>query len=196
MNTLLLKVSFLGHILTFLSCFSNLTNFIKIPTPVLMSTIYFAYFSDMLSCYTGVIPFYRCKNTKDIYRHHIAGLGILSLTLPSLFLVYQPKINSLINKIISVAFLSSLNEAIMIYGTTTKLSKKITSIELLFKIYIFSINTAWNIYNKFILMSYMNPPKIKYIPLYLFCIACFSFYKLLYPGLLMRIIYKFKQLHK
>ena len=190
METLLLKVSFLGHLLIFISSFMNIIDYIHTPPPILCFMIYSTYFSDMLNCYKGVIPFYRCHNTKDIYIHHMGALFIFTMTIPSMF-VNNPIKNKLINKITSVAFVSSLNEAIMIYGTSYPMSRTLTAFELMYKIYLFSLNAYWNSLYKIKLMSILES---KDILLYIFCLSGLSFYILLYPRLLKGSIYKLQKL--
>jgi len=158
-----------------------------------MFFIYLAYSLDIVSCYRGIIPFYRCNNAYDIYKHHIAGMIMFSLMSPVLFLEYSQKIQYITNKILSVGFLSSLNEAIMIYGTFNKLSRLQSNLELLFKVYIFSINTDWNIYNTFTLIKLLNYKKMKHLPIYGVCFTSLIFYACLYPGLLQKSIHKLKR---
>ena len=87
MQSLTLKVSFIGHILIFLGALSNVAFSNVIPTPILLPFIYFIYLLDIKSCYDGIIPFYRCKHAKDIYIHHFGALFILTLSVPSLFVI-------------------------------------------------------------------------------------------------------------
>ena len=195
MNTLILKLSFLGHIGIFLSSLGNVSGLKYTKNSRLIPLIYWAYILDMLSCYKGVIPFYRCNNASDIYRHHTGALLLITLALPSLFGFYSNNINSQLNKIISIGFVSSLNEAIMIYGTSNKLGKFTTGIELLFKMYLFSFNAIWNSYKKYRLLTQLEY-KSSHIPLYLICVGGWSLYMSLYPKLLVKSMGKFKKLIK
>lgn len=150
---------------------------------------------DILSCYKGVIPFYRCNNTKDILIHHSFAISLLSLTTPSIFNIYNSKINNLLNTIISHAFVSSLNEAIMIYGTSFPVSKSLMAVELLYKIYLFSFNAILNSYYKIKLFKNLEY-KFGHIPLYLLIFGSGYVYFSMYTKLLKASVYKFKLLIK
>jgi len=195
MKTTVLKLSFIAHMISFLLSLSTITGFSPVKISVLSPVIFFAYFCDLLSCYQGVIPFYRCRETRGIYIHHISSMTLLAMTIPSWFNIYPSKINLLLTNIISNGFTSSLNEAVMIYGLSNKLSPFTQGLELLFKIYIFSFQAILNSYyytSLFMLLNY----KFKMIPLYIVCFGGWSLYGALYPGLLKASIYKFKKLLK
>jgi len=195
MNTLILKLSFLGHIGIFLSSLGNVSRLKYTKNYYLILLIYWAYILDMLSCYNWVIPFYRCHNASDIYKHHLAGILLITMAVPSLFGIYSNNINSQLNEIISIGFVSSLNEAIMIYGTSNKLCKFTTGIELLFKMYLFSFNAIWNSSKKYKLLTQLEY-KLSHIPLYLICVGGWSLYMSMYPKLLVKSMEKFKKLIK
>lgn len=189
---LILKVSFIGHLLIFISTFVNLTEYIQIDRRLLLYIIYSTYICDMFSCYKGIIPFYRCNNTRDIYLHHGGALSILTMTLPSLFTNNLVR-NKLINRITNMAFVSSLNEAIMIYGTSYKMTKMLTFIELVYKVYLFSFHSLMNARNKIKLMTMLTPDDKL---LYIFCLSGLSFYIILYPKLLKGSVFKlYKLIH-
>lgn len=195
MKTIILKLSFIGHILTFLFSLSTITGFSPVKMNLLCPVIFFAYFCDLLSCYQGVIPFYRCRETRGIYIHHISGMTLLAMTIPSWFNIYSPKINLLLSNIISNGSTSSLNEAIMIYGVSNRLSPFTQCLELLFKIYIFSFQALLNSYysaSLFMLLDY----RLVMLPLYFLCFGGWALYGILYPKLLKGSIYKFKKLLK
>ena len=176
----ILKVSFIGHLLIFISTFVNLTEYIQIDRRLLLYIIYSTYICDIFSCYKGIIPFYRCNNTQDIYTHHLGALSILTMTLPSLF-TNNPVRNKLINRITDMAFVSSLNEAIMVYGTSYKMTTPLTAFELMYKVYLFSFHALMNAENKIKLIKMLTPnDKL----LYMFCVSGLSFYIILYPKLL------------
>ena len=194
MKTTVLKLSFIAHMISFLLSLSTITGFSLVKISVLSPVIFFAY-CDLLSCYQGIVPFYRCRETRGIYIHHISGMTLLAMTIPSWFNIYPSKINLLLTNIISNGFTSSLNEAVMIYGLSNKLSPFTQGLELLFKIYIFSFQAILNSYyytSLFMLLNY----KFKMIPLYIVCFGGWSLYGVLYPGLLKASIYKFKKLLK
>ena len=193
MKTSILKLSFSGHILIFLLTFINTLKIKKISTSKLLLIIYITYISDMISCYQGIIPFYRCKQTKDIYIHHLGALSILTMSLPSIFNIYPKNIYNIVNNIISNAFISSLNEAIMILGVSYHLPIYVKKFELLFKMYIFSINALLNSKNIYYLSSLLGY-KYKDVPLYFLCLGSFSMYYSLYPSLFRKSLYKYKQL--
>ena len=199
MKTKILQLSFINHMITFILTSINIlslrnhTNNIMIPTRYLYLSIYSSYFLDILSCYKGIIPFYRCSNTKDIYYHHIYALSLISLSIPSVFNIYSMNVYKKINSIISYAFVSSLNEAIMIYGVSYPLSFYIQQFELLFKIYLFSINAMINSKNIYYLLLSLRF-KYKHIPFYILCFGGWSMYITMYPSLLLKSVYKYTQL--
>ena len=186
----ILKASFIGHLLIFFSTFMNLTKYIQINRPLLLYIIYSTYLCDIFSCYKGIIPFYRCNNPRDIYAHHFGALSILSMTIPSLFTV-NPVRNKLINRITDMAFVSSLNEAIMVYGTSYKMTKLLAAFELMYKVYLFSFHALINARNKIKLMTILESDEKL---LYAFCLSGLSFYVMLYPKLLKGSITKLNKL--
>ena len=195
MKTRILKLSFIAHMISFLLSLSTITGFSPVKISVLSPVIFFAYFCDLLSCYQGIVPFYRCRETRGIYIHHISAMTLLVMTIPSWFNIYTPKINLLLTNIISNGFTSSLNEAIMIYGLSNKLSPFTQGLELLFKIYIFSFQAILNSYYYTSLLMLLDY-KLKMLPLYVVCFGGWGLYLGLYPKLLRGSIYKFKKLLK
>ena len=195
MKTPILRLSFMSHILIFLFSLSTITGFSPMKMSLLTPVIFFAYFCDLLSCYQGVIPFYRCRETRGIYIHHISSITLLAMTIPSWFNIYSTKINLLLSNIISNGFTSSLNEAIMVYGVSNRLSPFTQGLELLFKIYIFSFQALLNSYYYASLLMLLDY-RLKMIPLYIVCFGGWGLYGTLYPKLLKGSIYKFKKLLK
>ena len=72
-----------------------------------------------------------------------------------------------------MAFVSSLNEAIMVYGTSYKMTKLLTTFELIYKVYLFSFHALMNAGNKIKLITVLeSDDKL----LYTFCLSGLSIY--------------------
>ena len=90
-----------------------------------------------------------------------------------------------------MAFVSSLNEAIMVYGTSYKMTKLLAAFELMYKVYLFSFHALINARNKIKLMTILESDEKL---LYAFCLSGLSFYVMLYPKLLKGSITKLNKL--